>query len=272
MKLLSLRSRPLAVLPRRRPRCRRRLGGEGPQHLQLERLHRRRARSPTSRRKRASRSATTTSTTTRSCGQAGGRKDRLRHRVALVQLGPAADRRRAAGQDRQVQAAQLQEPRSSIQAQLGKMDPGNQCMVNWLWGFTTVGINVDKVKAALGSTRCPTTSGTWCSSRNTSASSRAAASFSTRPARWCRRCCTTWANRRSASADRLRRRRAQAIRPYITLFSSSGYINDMANGSICLSLGWSGDINIARQRASTARPARTSGIAAQEPAAAVLRQ
>jgi len=29
----------------------------------------------------------------------------------------------------------------------------------------------------------------------------------------------------------------------------SGYINDMANGSICVALGWSGDINIARQRA-----------------------
>ena len=39
------------------------------------------------------------------------------------------------------------------------------------------------------------------------------------------------------------------MRPYVTLFSSSGYINDMANGSICLALGWSGDINIARQRA-----------------------
>jgi putrescine transport system substrate-binding protein len=39
------------------------------------------------------------------------------------------------------------------------------------------------------------------------------------------------------------------VRPYVTLFSSSGYINDMAGGSICLALGWSGDINIARQRA-----------------------
>jgi len=39
------------------------------------------------------------------------------------------------------------------------------------------------------------------------------------------------------------------VRPYVTLFSSSGYINDMADGSVCLALGWSGDINIARQRA-----------------------
>ena len=51
---------------------------------------------------------------------------------------------------------------------------------------------------------------------------------------------------------RLRRRAAtllKTVRPYVTLFSSSGYINDMASGSICVALGWSGDINIARQRA-----------------------
>ena len=41
----------------------------------------------------------------------------------------------------------------------------------------------------------------------------------------------------------------RAVRPHVTLFSSSGYINDLANGSLCVSLGWSGDINIARQRA-----------------------
>jgi putrescine transport system substrate-binding protein len=41
----------------------------------------------------------------------------------------------------------------------------------------------------------------------------------------------------------------KAVRPHVTLFSSSGYINDMANGSVCVALGWSGDINIARQRA-----------------------
>lgn len=45
----------------------------------------------------------------------------------------------------------------------------------------------------------------------------------------------------------------QKIRPYVTLFSSVGYINDMANGTICVALGWSGDINIARQRALDAR-------------------
>jgi putrescine transport system substrate-binding protein len=41
----------------------------------------------------------------------------------------------------------------------------------------------------------------------------------------------------------------KSIRPGVTLFSASGYINDMAGGSICVALGWSGDINIAKNRA-----------------------
>lgn len=43
------------------------------------------------------------------------------------------------------------------------------------------------------------------------------------------------------------------IRPYITQFNSSGYINDLANGDICLALGFSGDINIAKHRAREAK-------------------
>lgn len=43
------------------------------------------------------------------------------------------------------------------------------------------------------------------------------------------------------------------IRPFITQFNSSGYINDLANGDICFALGWSGDINIASKRARDAK-------------------
>jgi putrescine transport system substrate-binding protein len=141
----------------------------------------------------------------------------------------------------------------TVQAQLARLDPGNDYMVNWLWGFTTVGINVDKVKAALGSTPMPANA--WdlvfkpeyisklksCGVSFLDSSSEVVPaalhylgkpSFSKSPADY------------SAAANLLK-----SVRPHITLFSSSGYINDMANGSICLALGWSGDINIARQRA-----------------------
>jgi putrescine transport system substrate-binding protein len=141
----------------------------------------------------------------------------------------------------------------AINAQLAKMDPGNEYLVDWLWGFTTVGINVDKVKAALGSTPMPANvwelvfnpeyiskmKGCGVSFLDSATEVIPAAlhylgkpPFSRNPSDY------------TAAANVLK-----AVRPHVTLFSSSGYINDMANGSICLSLGWSGDHNIARQRA-----------------------
>jgi putrescine transport system substrate-binding protein len=141
----------------------------------------------------------------------------------------------------------------AIQTQLAKMDPGNEHLVNWLWGFTTVGINVDKVKAALGGTPMPDNAwdllfkpeyisklkGCGVSFLDSATEVLPAAlhylgkpSFSKNVPDY------------AAAANLLK-----TIRPYVTLFSASGYINDMANGSICIALGWSGDINIARQRA-----------------------
>jgi len=141
----------------------------------------------------------------------------------------------------------------AIQKQLASMDPGNDYMVNWLWGYDTVGINVDKVKAALGSTPMP--DNVWdlvfkpeyisklksCGVSFLDSATEIVPSalhylgkpsFSKNPSDY------------AAAATLLK-----SVRPYVTLFSSSGYINDMANGSICVALGWSGDINIARQRA-----------------------
>jgi putrescine transport system substrate-binding protein len=44
----------------------------------------------------------------------------------------------------------------------------------------------------------------------------------------------------------------QSVRPYIRYFHSSQYINDLANGEVCVSLGYSGDIFIAAARAEEA--------------------
>jgi putrescine transport system substrate-binding protein len=141
----------------------------------------------------------------------------------------------------------------AINAQLATMDPGNNYLVDWMWGFTTVGINVDKVKAALGSTPMPENA--WdlvfkpeyiskmkgCGVSFLDSATEivpAALHYLGKP---------PFSKNQSdytAAANVLK-----AVRPYVTLFSASGYINDMANGSICLAIGWSGDINIARQRA-----------------------
>jgi putrescine transport system substrate-binding protein len=43
------------------------------------------------------------------------------------------------------------------------------------------------------------------------------------------------------------------VRPHIKYFHSSQYLNDLANGELCLVMGWSGDIFQARDRAREAK-------------------
>ena len=40
-----------------------------------------------------------------------------------------------------------------------------------------------------------------------------------------------------------------SIRPYVRYFNSSQYIDDLGNGEVCLSVGYSGDVFIARDAA-----------------------
>jgi putrescine transport system substrate-binding protein len=140
----------------------------------------------------------------------------------------------------------------ALQAQLAEIDPGNQHMVTWLWGFTTVGINVDKVKAALGGSLPDNVWDLLFKPEIVSKLQSCGVSFldsgtEVIPAALHYLGKPAYSKNRSdyAAAATL----LKSVRPYITLFSSSGYINDLANGSICVAMGWSGDINIARQRA-----------------------
>ncbi len=140
-----------------------------------------------------------------------------------------------------------------IQATLARLDPGNQFMVNWLWGYTTVGINVDKVKAALGSLPMPENA--WdlvFKPEYISKVKSCGVSFLDSPTDIIP-AALHYLGKPAFSRNQADYQGVPAllksVRPYVTLFSSSGYINDMANGSICVALGWSGDINIARQRA-----------------------
>lgn len=140
-----------------------------------------------------------------------------------------------------------------IQAQIANLDPGNQYLVNWLWGYTTVGINTAKVKAALGSEPMPANvwelvfNPKYVSKLKSCGVSVLDSATEVLPA------ALHYLKKDPYSRNPSDYKEAgellKSIRPFITLFSSSGYINDMAGGSICLSLGWNGDINIARARA-----------------------
>ena len=153
--------------------------------------------------------------------------------------------------------------------QLETVDPGNQYLVDWLWGYVTVGINKDKVKAALGDMPMPDNA--WslifdpkyasklksCGINFLDSASEVlpvALLYVGKPAY------STNAADYDAAAKMLK-----SIRPYVTRFSSSGYINDLAGGSLCAVMGYSGDINIARARALEADPKQPPAIEALIP-------
>ena len=144
-----------------------------------------------------------------------------------------------------------------VMKQLAGMDPGNRHIVPWLWGITTVGINTGKLKAALGNLPMPDNAWDLVFKPEYAAKAKSCGisvldsgdeifpaalrylgkpPYSKNPADY-------------QAASKL----LEAIRPNISLFSSSGYINDLAGGSLCVVIGWNGDISIAAARAKEAK-------------------
>jgi putrescine transport system substrate-binding protein len=145
----------------------------------------------------------------------------------------------------------------AILEQMAKVDPGNQYLVDWLWGYVTVGINVNKVKKALGDMPMP--QNPWsllfdpkyaaklksCGVNFLDSASEVlpvAMLHVGKPA------FSRNASDYAAAGDMLKK-----VRPYVTRFSSSGYIDELAGGALCAVMGYSGDINIARARALQAK-------------------
>lgn len=134
-------------------------------------------------------------------------------------------------------------------------DPGNLYAFPYMWGTTGIVYNVDKVKAALGVDSIDS----WdvifkpenleklkscgVSMLDAPQEVMAAALFyqglNPNP--------TTTAEVKKAEELMMK------LRPYITYFHSSKYISDMANGNICVALGWSGDAFQAQARAEEAK-------------------
>ncbi len=152
---------------------------------------------------------------------------------------------------------------------LASVDPGNQYLVDWMWGYVTVGINTALVKAALGALPMPDNA--WslifdpkyasklkgCGVNFLDSASEVlpvAMLYVGKPAY------SKNAADYDAAATMLK-----TVRPYVTRFSSSGYINDLAGGSLCAVMGYSGDINIARARALEASPKQPPAIEALVP-------
>ncbi|WP_422372720.1 polyamine ABC transporter substrate-binding protein [Hoeflea sp.] len=143
----------------------------------------------------------------------------------------------------------------AISARLEKYDPGNEYAINYMWGTTGLGYNVDMVKERLGD---DAELNTWNLLFDTETVAKLAdcgifmldAPTETVPAAL--NYLGMDPDLKTAEGYDAAKAKLLEVRPNIRKFHSSEYINALANGDICLAMGWSGDILQARDRAAEA--------------------
>ncbi|MEO7241611.1 MAG: polyamine ABC transporter substrate-binding protein [Variovorax sp.] len=147
----------------------------------------------------------------------------------------------------------------AIQAQLAKVDPGNEYLVDWMWGYTTVGINRDKVKKALGSMPMPDNAWDLVFKPQYASKLKSCGVSFLDTASEILPIALKYIGKDPRSKDPADYQAAgdmlKAVRPYVTRFSGSGsdYIDQMAKGQLCAVIGWSGDIMIAEDKSTKAK-------------------
>ncbi|WP_246257792.1 polyamine ABC transporter substrate-binding protein [Pararobbsia alpina] len=144
----------------------------------------------------------------------------------------------------------------NLMALVAGADPGNKYAVPWAYGTTGLGYNVTKAEAALGKGTPLDSWDVMFKPENLSKLKSCGVSVLDAPDQMFAAALhyigkdpnsTNPADYRAA-LDMMKK-----IRPYITQFNSSGYINDLAGGDICFAFGFSGDLIIAKKRALDAK-------------------
>jgi putrescine transport system substrate-binding protein len=141
-----------------------------------------------------------------------------------------------------------------LMAKVAQHDPDNAHGVIYLWGTNGIGFNEKMVKALMPD--APLDS--WRLVFDPAVASKVAKcgiSLLDSPAEMLRAIYSYLGkNPNSQSADDLAQAEAALlkIRPYIRNFSSSEYIEALANGDLCISVGYNGDVMQARDRAREA--------------------
>lgn len=138
---------------------------------------------------------------------------------------------------------------------LQDVDPGNQHTVPYMWGTTGLGINVAKVKAALGDD-APLDSWSLLFDPANAAKLAECGIAVLDDEQETFAAALIWkgrdANALTGDETQVVTEAFQAIRPHIRYFHSSRYIDDLANGDVCVAMGYSGDVFQARDAAAEA--------------------
>jgi putrescine transport system substrate-binding protein len=142
-----------------------------------------------------------------------------------------------------------------VAERVAKYDPGNEYAVNYMWGTTGIGINVNKVKEVLGDDAPVDSLSLIFDPEVVSKLSECGVYMLDAPTEIVP-AALKYIGEDPDAQDVETISKVEpvltAIAPYIRKFHSSEYINALANGDICAAFGWSGDVFIAQARAAEA--------------------
>ncbi|WP_068119146.1 polyamine ABC transporter substrate-binding protein [Tropicimonas marinistellae] len=142
-----------------------------------------------------------------------------------------------------------------IASRTAEFDPENAYSINYLWGTTGVGANVEKVIEVLGEDAPFDSLALVFDPANMEKLSQCGVYFLDAPVEMIP-AAMNYAGLDPNSTDKAAFAKAEevltAVRPFVRKFHSSEYITALANGEICIAVGWSGDILQARDRADEA--------------------
>jgi len=142
-----------------------------------------------------------------------------------------------------------------IKDRTAQYDAGNAHSINYMWGTTGLGVNTGKVAEALGDDAPIGSLELVFNPVYMEKLAGCGVHFLDAPGEIIP-AVLNYLGEDPDSHDPEVIKKAEAVlagvRPYITKFHSSEYINALANGDICVAFGWSGDILQARDRAAEA--------------------
>ena len=142
-----------------------------------------------------------------------------------------------------------------IMAMVANVDPGNQYLVPWGYGTTGLGYNIDAVKKAMGADAPLASWDMLFDPAKIETLKACGVSMLDEPAQVFPAALhylgkdpnSSNPDDYAAALELLKK-----IRPHIRQFSSSGYIDELASGDLCMVYGYSGDVLIAANRAKEA--------------------
>ncbi len=147
---------------------------------------------------------------------------------------------------------------TDVLAGLADIDPGNAHVVPYMWGTTGLGINVEKVQAALGAD-APIDSWALLFDPANAAKLASCGIHVLDDEQEAFGAALIWLGKdpnAGAEGDiELVKQAYAAIRPHVRTFNNAAYKDALANGDACVVMGYSGDIGQARDVAAEAAEA-----------------